>query len=155
MLISCATPAARRPVAASFSVQGQARVGSIGWIATVVAAVLSVIGPITYCTGLAIKYRAESLGFRNVSPKYPLLALIWRFFFVGVGLVVLSIVLIVSLAVNFHHHPHWITDPFAAVLSSVSISAFIVGIVLACAPILTPFFQQAPRFTLPRIDIDA
>jgi glycosyltransferase involved in cell wall biosynthesis len=142
-------------IAASFSVHGLARIGSIGWIATVFAAMLSVVGPITYCTGLALKYRAESLGFRHVPPKYPLLTLIWRFFFVGVGLVVLSVILIVALVINFHHHRPWITDPFAAVLSSVSISAFIVGIVLACAPILTPFFQQAPRFTLPKIDIDA
>jgi glycosyltransferase involved in cell wall biosynthesis len=141
-------------IAASFSVHGMARVGSVGWIATVFAAMLSVIGPITYCTGLAIKYRAESLGFRNVPPKYPLLTLIWRFFFVGVGLIILSIILMVTLVVNFHHHPNVITDPSASVLGSVSTSAFIVGIVLACAPILTPFFQQAPRFTLPKIDID-
>jgi glycosyltransferase involved in cell wall biosynthesis len=141
-------------VLASFSGHGMAHIGSFSWIATVFAAVLSVIGPITYCTGLAIKYRAESLGFRNVSPKYPLLTLIWRFFFVGLSLIALAIVLIVTLAINYHRHHHFLTDPFASVLSSVSISAFIVGIVLSCAPILTPFFQHAPRFTLPKIDID-
>jgi glycosyltransferase involved in cell wall biosynthesis len=139
-------------IAASFSIHGQARIGSLGWVATVFAAVLSVIGPITYCTGLAIKYRAESLGFRNVPPKYPLLTLIWRFFFVGISLIVLSIVLIVTLVINFHHA---ITDPFASVLSSVATSALIVGIVLSCAPILTPFLVHSPRFTLPKIDIDA
>lgn len=142
-------------IAASFSVHGMARVGSIGWIATVFAAVLSVIGPITYCTGLGIKYRAESLGFRHAPPKYPLLTLIWRFFFVGVSLIALSIVLLVTLIVNFHHGQHTITDPFASVLSSVATSALIVGIVLSCAPILTPFLVQSPRFTLPKIDIDA
>jgi len=141
-------------IAASFSIHGLAQIGSFGWVATVFAAVLSIIGPITFCTGLVLKYRAESLGFRNVPPKYPLLTLIWRFFFVGIGLVVVSIILIVTLVINFHNHHHLITNPYASVLGSVSTSAFIVGIVLSCAPIMTPFFQQTPRYTLPKIDID-
>lgn len=142
-------------IAASFSVHGMARIGSAGWIATVFAAVLSVIGPITYCTGLGIKYRAQSLGFRHVPPRYPLLTLIWRFFFVGIALIGFSLLLIVALIVNFHHHPNLITDPVSSVLSSVSTSALIVGVVLSCAPILMPFLVQSPRFTLPKIDIDA
>lgn len=137
---------------ASMSVQGDGRIGSLSWMAIEIAGVFSVIGPITYCTGLGIKYRAESLGFRHIPPKYPLKTLIWRFFFVGVGLMVFSVLMNIVLIMNFHHHPPVISVSVASVLGSVTRSAAIVGIVLACVPILSPFLTQAPRQQLPQID---
>jgi glycosyltransferase involved in cell wall biosynthesis len=142
-------------IAATFSVQGEVRVGSISWLGTVVAAILSVIGPITYCTGLGIKYRAEALGFRRDAPKYSMLTLIWRFFFVGLSLLLLAVLLSVTLVANFHDHPNPLSYSLTRVLSEVTISAFIVGIVLACAPLLLPFLTQVPRKVLPVSEIEA
>jgi glycosyltransferase involved in cell wall biosynthesis len=142
-------------LAATFSVQGEVRVGSLSWLATVVAVILSVIGPITYCTGLGIEYRAESLGFRRNPPKYSLLTLIWRFFFVGVSLIVLALLISALLFANFHTHPNPLSYSLTRVLGEVTISAFIVGIVLACAPVLLPFLTQVPRKVLPLSEGDA
>jgi glycosyltransferase involved in cell wall biosynthesis len=141
-------------IAATFSVQGEVRVGSISWLGTVGAAILSVIGPITYCTGLGIKYRAESLGFRRDAPKYSMLTLIWRFFFVGLSLVFAAVLLSVLLFSNFHTHPNPLSYSMTRVLSEVTISAYIVGIVLACAPLLVPFLTQVPRKVLPVSELD-
>lgn len=139
---------------AALSQHGLDRVGSLGWLADALGTVFSIIGPITYCTGLGLKYRAESYGFRAKPPKHPLLTLIWRFFFVGVSLIGLSIALGAFLIVNFHRHPELLTRPATTVLSSVTISAAIVGIVLACAPVFTPFLTQVPRSVLPHTDPD-
>ena len=141
-------------ILASVSVHGLGRIGSLSWIATVLAAILSIIGPITFCTGLGIKYRAESYGYRHSPPKYPLTTLIWRFFFTGVGLIVGSIMLAVFLVVDYHQHRTSSSDAFIVVLGSITTSAAVVGIVLACAPILSPFLTQAPRTSLPLPDTD-
>jgi glycosyltransferase involved in cell wall biosynthesis len=141
-------------IAATFSVQGEVRVGSISWLGTVAAAILSVVGPITYCTGLGIKYRAESLGFRRDGPKYSMLTLIWRFFFVGLTLLLMAVLLSVLLVLNFHDHPNPLSYSLTRVLSEVSISAYIVGIVLTCAPLLLPFLTQVPRKVLPVSEIE-
>jgi glycosyltransferase involved in cell wall biosynthesis len=141
-------------VLACLSVHGLARTGSLSWVITEMAAVLSVIGPITFCTGLVIKYRAESLGFRHISPRYPLVKLIWRFFFAGIGLIVAALLLVAALIVNFHRHPTMFSHPVQTVLGSVATSAAIVGIVLACAPVLTPFLTDSPRPVLPKVDVD-
>jgi len=137
---------------ASMSVQGLGRVGSVSWIAIELAGILSVIGPITYCTGLGLKYRAQSYGFRHVPLKYSLTTVIWRFFFVGIGLIAFTVVLNILLILNFHHQPTIISESVAAVLGSATRSAAIVGIVLACAPILSPFLTQSPRQSLPVVD---
>lgn len=138
---------------ASLSQQGLGRTGSLSWLATTAAGVLSVIGPVTFCTGLGLKYRAESLGYRHpTSSTVPLTKLIWRFFFVGVALFSGALLLAAALVVNFHHRPTVISEPVASVLGSVVRSSGIVGIVLACAPILTPFLTQAPRHTLPHAE---
>jgi len=142
-------------VAASQSTQGLARIGSVSWVATVLASILSVIGPITFCTGLGIKYRAESLGFRHTAPKHSLLTIIWRFFFAGVALIVVSLSLIVLLLYSFHHKPQLIREPVVGVLGSFITSSAIVGIVLACVPILAPFLTQTPRHSLPKSDIES
>lgn len=141
-------------ILASVSVHGLGRIGSLSWLATVLASILSVIGPITYCTGLGIKYRAESFGYRHSPPKYPLTTLIWRFFFTGIGLIVGSILLAAFLVVDYHQHRTSGSDSVVVVLGSVTTSAAIVGIVLACAPILSPFLTQAPRITLPLPDAE-
>lgn len=136
----------------SLSVSGLDRVGTISWVMTVVATVMAVIGPITFCTGLGIKYRAESLGFRHSPPKHPLLTIIWRFFFVGVFLVVISLCLLVLLVVDHHLRQSFLGPPYTWLLGGVATSAAIVGVVLACAPILTPFLTQTPRSSLPQVD---
>jgi glycosyltransferase involved in cell wall biosynthesis len=141
-------------ILASISVHGLGRIGSLSWIATVLASILSIVGPITFCTGLGIKYRAESFGYRHSPPKYPLTTLIWRFFFTGIGLVVGSVLLAVFLVVDYHQHRTTNSDAVVVVLGSVTTSAAIVGIVLTCAPILSPFLTQAPRTTLPLPDDD-
>ena len=137
---------------ACMSQQGLGRTGSLSWIATLVAGVLGVIGPITYCTGLGIRYRAESFGYLHPTRRVPLSTLIWRFFFAGVYLVSMTIILSVALVVNFHHRPNVISEPVAQVLGSVTRSSGIVGIVLMCAPILSPFLTQNPMFTLPKVE---
>ena len=116
--------------------------------------ILSVIGPITYCTGLGIKYRAESLGFRRDAPKYSILTLIWRFFFVGVSLIFLAVLLTVTLVANFHTHPNPLSYSLTRVIGEVAISAFVVGIVLSCAPLLVPFLTQVPRKVLPVSELE-
>lgn len=136
----------------SLSVHGLDRVGTLSWAMTVVASVMSVIGPITFCTGLGIKYRAESLGFRHSPPKYPLITLIWRFFFAGAALTVLSLALLALLLVDEHLHHPFLGLPYTRILGSVTTSSAIVGVVLICAPILTPFLTQTPRPSLPQAD---
>ncbi len=131
---------------------GGDRVGTLGWLCLLAGSVLSVIGPITFCTGLGIKYRAESLGFRHSPPKITLVTLIWRFFFSGIALIVFSLGLLGFLIANWHLHPHFFLRPYSTVLGSVTTSAVIVGTVLACAPILTPFLTQTPRPVLPHAD---
>jgi glycosyltransferase involved in cell wall biosynthesis len=137
---------------ASISVHGLDRVGTLSWAMVVVASTLSVIGPITFCTGLVIKYRAESLGLWHSPPKYPLLTIIWRFFFAGIGLLLLALMLLVMLVVNYHQKHPFLVRPYTSILSSVTVSSAIVGFVLACAPVLTPFLTQVPRRTLPKVD---
>lgn len=136
----------------SFSQHGLDRVGTLSWAMVVIASVLSVIGPITFCTGLVIKYRAESLGFRHSPPKYPLLTLIWRFCFAGIALSVIAALLLVMLIVNFHQRHPFLIKPYTSILGSVTVSCAIVGVVLVCAPVLTPFLTQVPRQALPQAD---
>jgi glycosyltransferase involved in cell wall biosynthesis len=136
----------------SFSQHGLDRVGTLSWSMVVAASILSVIGPITFCTGLVIKYRAESLGFRHSPPKHPLLTLIWRFFFTGVTLSILAVLLLAMLIVNFHLRHPFLVRPYTSILGSVTVSCAIVGVALACAPVLAPFLTQVPRQALPQAD---
>ena len=142
-------------ILASMSTQGLGRVGTLSWLAILVGGILSVIGPLTYCTGLIIEFRAESLGFRHTHAKYSLVTLIWRYFYVGVFLLVLSALLIILLVVNFHHHPALISVSISATLASITRSAAIVGIMLTCAPVLLPFLIQGPVGHLPEVDEEA
>lgn len=135
----------------TLSVRGLDRIGTVSWVMTVLASIFSVIGPITFCTGLVIKYRAESLGFRHSPPKYPLLTIIWRFFFSGVTLLVVAALLLALLIVNYHVW-HVFGRPYTYILSGVTTSSAIVGTVLSCAPVLTPFLTQVPRPVLPQVD---
>jgi hypothetical protein len=138
---------------ACFTSEELGRIGSLAWAAMLVAEVLGVIGPITYSTGLVIRYRAQTLGLRHAPPKRPIEALIRRFFFVGVALVALSISLVVLVVVNFHQG-QFISYPVERVLVSVAGSAAIVGIVLAITPVLSPFLRQGPAYDLPPVRLD-
>ena len=139
---------------ACLSAEGLGRVGSLSWVAILIAEVLAVIGPITYCTGLLIRYRAQTLGLRHSPPKRPISSLVWRCFFVGVGLVGLAFSLVVLVVVNFHNG-QFISYPVERVLVSVAGSAAIVGVVLSITPVLSPFLLQGPAYALPPAQEDA
>ena len=133
---------------ACISTHGLGRIGSLSWLDILAAGILGVIGPITYCTGLVIRYRAQSLGLRHCSPKRPISSLIWRFFFVGISLMVLAVALVVLVVVDYHQG-RFISGAAVRVLVSIAGSAAIVGIALSCAPILSPFLLQGPTLALP------
>jgi glycosyltransferase involved in cell wall biosynthesis len=135
---------------ACISTQGLGRIGSLSWLAILVAGICSVIGPIVYCTGLVIRYRAQSLGLRHAPPKRAIHELIRRFFVIGLWLLVLAVSLVV-LAVVDYHEGRFFTGAAVRVLVSVAGSAAIVGIVLACAPVLMPF-MQGPIHALPNAE---
>jgi hypothetical protein len=125
------------------------QVGSLGWVANVLAGVLSILGPLVFCTGIVLRYRAETSGLRSARVKLPLEALIRRFLAWGGLLLFVSIVGVVLLLVNFHHQPEFISSSVAASLSSFVRSAFVVGIVLMVAPLIAPFLLSSPRSQLP------
>ncbi len=125
------------------------QVGSLGWSAGVAAGVLSILGPLVFCTGIVLRYRAESSGLRSARVKLPLEALIRRFLIWGGALIFVSIVGLVALLFNFHHHPEFISNALAASLSSFVRSVFVVGIVLTVAPLIAPFLITSPRSKLP------
>jgi hypothetical protein len=134
---------------ASLSTNGFGQVGSLSWIADLAAGVLSILGPIVFCTGVVLRYRAESLGLRKGHVKIPLEALIRRFTIIGVILVCISVVGVIALFFNFHQHPELISGSVASPLSSFVRSSFIVGIVLSVSPLIAPFLLASPRPQLP------
>jgi hypothetical protein len=136
-------------VLAAETIHGFGVVGSLSWAADVAAGVLSILGPLMFCTGTVLRYRAESLGLRNAHVKVPLGKLIRRFCGVGIVLVLLSLIGVVALFISFHHHPEVISPSVAASLSSFVRSAFVVGIVLAAAPLISPFLISSPHALLP------
>jgi len=128
---------------------GLGSVGSLGWVANGAAGVLSILGPIVFCTGLVLRYRAESLGLRHAHLKVPIGTLIRRFFCYGATLVLVALAGVAILIVNSHHHPLAISDPAATSLASFVRSAFVVGIMLMSAPLISPFLIGSPRPQLP------
>lgn len=134
---------------ASFSSHGLGQVGSLSWIANLDAGVLSILGPLVFCTGIVLRYRAESMGLRKDHVKTPLDALIRRFTIVGAVLVFLAVLGVIALFINFHQHPELLSRSLAASLSSVVRSSFIVGIVLTVSPLIAPFLITSPRLQLP------
>jgi hypothetical protein len=136
-------------VLAAETIHGFGVVGSLSWTADVAAGVLSILGPLMFCTGIVLRYRSESLGLRSARVKVPLAKLIRRFCSVGIALIVLSVVSVVALFMSFHHHPPVLSTAVAASLSSFVRSAFVVGIVLAAAPLISPFLISSPRVLLP------
>jgi hypothetical protein len=133
---------------------GQGQVGSLSWFAVVAAGVLSIVGPLVFCTGIVLRYRAESLGLRSARVKVPLGTLIRRFFVSGAVLVFISIVGFIALLISFHHHPEFISKSVAASLSSFARSAFVMGIVLTAAPLIAPFLITSPRSQLPIAEVE-
>jgi len=131
-------------VFAAQSTRGFGQIGSLSWIADVAAGVLSILGPLVFCTGIVLRYRAESLGLRSARVKVPIGTLIRRFFLVGALLTFISILGLVALFIGFHH-PDVISKSVAASMSSFVRSAFVVGIVLSAAPLIAPFLITPQR----------
>jgi hypothetical protein len=136
-------------VFAAHSAQGFGQVGSLSWVANLVAGILSILGPLVFCTGIVLRYRAENSGLRSVHVKLPVEALIRRFLAWGAALTFVSILGVVALLINFHQSTEFISGSVAASLTSFVRSAFVVGIVLTVAPLLSPFLMAAPRTSLP------
>jgi len=136
-------------VFAAQSTRGLGQVGSLSWVADAVAGVLSILGPLVFCTGIVLRYRAESSGLRSPRGRLPIEALIRRFLVCGAILVFISIVGITVLLISFHHHPVIISSSVTSSLSSFVRSAFVVGIVLMVAPLIAPFLITSPRPQLP------
>jgi hypothetical protein len=132
---------------------GIGQVGSFSWAAEVGAGVLSVLGPLVFCTGVVLKYRAESLGLRSTHVKVPLATLVRRFFVSGIALIIFASFGVVSLLVTFHHTGE-ISPSLGVALASLIRSAYVVGIVLAAAPLITPFLVSSPKFPLPMAEED-
>ncbi len=129
---------------AAQSTVGLGQVGSLSWVADIVAGILSVIGPLVLCTGLVLRYRAESLGLRSAHVHAPLESLIHKFFIWGVALMLASVTGLVTLVVSFHLHD-LVSRPFSASLSSFVISSFVVGVILSAAPLIAPFLISSQR----------
>ncbi len=100
---------------------------------------------------MVLRYRAESLGLRSTHVKVPLATLIRRFFACGAALIVLSLAGVVVLFLSFHDQPEFVSTAVAASLSSFIRSAFVVGIVLAAAPLIAPFLITSPHVELPSV----
>jgi hypothetical protein len=135
--------------AAATSVHGLGLVGSDSWLANITAGVLSVIGPITFCVGLVLRYRAESLGYRHEHIRIPLGTLIRRFFVTGVVLIIIAIALIVVLVANYHSSWGTLSESASTAVGSYTRSSLVVGITLVAAPLLSPFLIHPPRTQLP------
>ena len=134
---------------AATSMHGLGRTGSLSWLANLAAGLLSVTGPLVLCTGLVLRYRAESTGLRHDHVKLPINLLIKRFFIAGVLLITTSLLLITGLIINFHRSRHFLTLAESSSLSSFARSALLVGTILAAVPLISPFFLSSPRFQLP------
>lgn len=126
------------------STHGLGQVGSLSWAADAVAGVLGILGALVLCTGLVLRYRAESLGLRRTHVVAPLESLIRRFFAWGAALLALSVAGVVALVVEFYGS-NFISQSAAASLSSFVVSAFVVGIILSAAPLLAPFLITSQR----------
>jgi glycosyltransferase involved in cell wall biosynthesis len=140
-------------IMAAQSSTGFGHAGSLSWIADVAAGVLSILGPILLCTGIVLKYRAESSGLRSAHVKLPIANLVRRFSLYGVLLVFISLAGLAVLLLSFYHHPEFISKSVAASLASFVRSAFVVGIVLSAAPVIAPFLITSPRSLLPTAEV--
>ena len=136
-------------VIAAYSGHGVGQVGSLSWTSDCVAGILSILGPLVFCTGVVLRYRAESIGLSSSHLKTPLRTLISRFFFVGLALVSISIVGFVTLLIGVHFHPESLSQADTLSITSFLRSACIVGIMLVAAPLISPFLTTAPRSRLP------
>jgi len=126
-----------------FASPGQGIIGSYSGVAVLVATVLGVLGPITYCTGLVVKYRAESLGLRHSPPKRPIRSLIFAFFCVGAALLLFTAATVFVLALNLHEHLY-VNLALNRVLDSMATCSAIVGIGLAMSPLMSPLIMESP-----------
>ncbi len=136
-------------VLAAQSTYGFGQAGSLSWVGDVTAGVLSILGPLVLCTGIVLRYRAESSGLRPAHVKVPIANLIRRFSVYGIILVLVSLAGLTVLLVSFYSHPEFISKSVAASMASFVRSAFVVGLVLTAAPLIAPFLIASPRIKLP------
>jgi hypothetical protein len=131
---------------------GVGQAGSLNWTLDGVAEVLSILGPLVFCSGLVLRYRAESIGLRTAHVKTPLRVLIRRFFTVGFTLVSLAIVGVCAMLIYSRYYPNGLTKAATISITSLFKSSLIVGIVLSAAPLISPFLTTAPRVQLPTVE---
>jgi glycosyltransferase involved in cell wall biosynthesis len=124
-------------------------VGELAWTTSQLAAVSCVLGVSMYCLGLALRYRAESLGLRRGHIKLPVAQLMRRFGIVGAVCVVTSVAGSVWFVANLHYH-YWLPSNSALeAFSSFLLSLLLLGCMLSSAPFVAPFLVRPPRPELP------
>lgn len=138
-------------ILAADSSSGLGRVGSMSWLANLIAGVLSVVGPIVFCTGLVMRYRAESSGLRHSHVSLSLTRLIRRMFWSGVFLLVSAIGLTVLLILNYHASPPTVSQAVATSVGSLTRSAYVDGIFFVATSFISPYLLRAPRARLPTV----
>jgi hypothetical protein len=79
----------------------------------------------------------------------PIEVLIRRFLTWGAALIVVAGLGLVALLFNFHQQADFMSSSVAASLASFVRSAFVVGVVLTVAPLISPFLITSPRTQLP------
>lgn len=136
-------------VLATFLGHGAGQVGSLAWILEGVAGILGILGPLVFCTGIVLKYRAESMGLRSSHVKMPLGTQIRRFFSVGLALVLVALVAFVGLLIVMHTQARALSQADTVSITSFLRSACIVGVMLMAAPLISPFLITSPRPRLP------
>ncbi len=124
-------------------------VGSLAWSMVSVADVLSILGPLVFCTGIVLRYRAESNGLSSSHVKVPLSGLIRRFFYIGIAAVSTSLLGFGALVISAHLHPGFISHASSISISSFLRSSLVIGIMLSAAPLIAPFLTSSPRPQLP------
>lgn len=124
-------------------------VDALSWAASQSAGVLVVLGVSMYCVGLALRYRAESLGLRHEHIRLPVARLMRRFGIVGLLVLTLSTGLSVALTLDLHFHYWSLSASLTFALSTILHSGLLLGCMLAVAPIVAPFLIRTPRPQLP------
>ncbi len=141
-------------VMAAFLGHGADQVGSLVWTLEIVAGILGILGPLVFCTGIVLKYRAESMGLRSSHEEIPLKSRIRRFFSVGLMLVLVALVAFVGLLITMHIQPGVLSQADAASIASFLRSACIVGVMLMAAPLISPYLIASPRSRLPIAEME-
>ena len=132
---------------------GAGGAGSLSWTTDSLAEILSIVGPLVFCTGVVLRYRTESIGLTSTHMKTPLEMLIRRFFVVGSSLVTIAAFGFATMIANSHYNPGSISRAGMMSVSSFLSSVLVVGLILAAAPLISPFLTTSPRMRLPMVEV--